>query len=133
MMVFLQAVLGAIGPQSLPPAGCAAFLWTRDQTPQLVGMLVAEPGRLRLNVNGRTLDLPRAHAEGATARGFPGLSRYAAGDVVASIELVAADRSDLADGALVEEATLTLTRADADTTVVPLGGLIGCAPAGARR
>lgn len=127
-LLLLQATLGAIGRQALPPTGCAVYLWTRADAPQLVGMAAAEPGVLRLRIDGKPLDLPRTGAEGATARGFAAVSRYAAGAVSATLELVAVDRPDLSDGALVQEAMLTLGETGRDATVTPLGGLIGCAP-----
>ena len=127
--------LGAIGRQALPPTGCAVYLWTRAETPQLVGMAAAEPGVLRVSLDGKPLDLPRTGTQGTTARGFAAVSRYAAGEVSATLELVAVERPDLSDGALVQEAMLTVGKAGQDATVTPLGGLIGCAPAtiGGRR
>ena len=127
-LLLLQGTLGALPRQALPPGSCAAFLWSRAEQPQLVAAVQRDPGSLRLSLDGKQVDLPRTGAEGATARGFAALGRYGAGDVSATLELVAAERPDLADGALVQQATLTLTRAGQDTLVVPLGGLIGCAP-----
>lgn len=128
-LLLLQAApltLGTLPRQDLPANGCAAFLWSRTDQPQLVASVTAEPGSLRVSVDGRAIDLPRVAAEGATAKGFASTARYGAGDLSATMALAAVERPDLADGALVQEATLTLTRAGQDTLVVPLGGLIGC-------
>lgn len=127
----LQATLGAIGRQALPPTGCAAFLWSRDGQPQLVAMVV--PASLKVQLDGRPLTLPRVAAEGAEARGLPATSHYAAGEVSATVALSITERADLSDGALVPEATLTLAAAGRDTIVVPLGGMVGCAPAARAR
>ena len=127
MTLLLQAALGAIGPQPLPPTGCAAFLWTRDATPQLVAM--AAPAALTVQLDGRVLTLPRVAAEGTEVRGLPATSRYGAGGVSATLALSVVERPDLADGALVPDATLTVAAAGGDTVVAPLGGMIGCAPA----
>ena len=130
---FLLQALGAIGPQALPPAGCAAFLWSRAATPALVAMAAGEPGTLTVRLDGRTLVLPRTGAEGAAVRGLPALSRYAAGAVGATLSLSVTERPDLTDGALVPDAMLTVERAGQDTIVVPAGGMIGCAPAAGKR
>jgi hypothetical protein len=132
--VLLQAMpipttLGAIGKQALPPAGCAAFLWNTGEPRQLVAMATAEPGVLRLSLDGKTVDLPRTTAEGAAARGLAVLSRYQAGDVSAALELSAIERPDLRDGALAPEAMLTVERVGKDTVVMPVAGIIGCQPA----
>ena len=127
-LLLMQASLDPIGRQALPASGCAAFLWSRGDAPQLVAMVGAEPGSLKLRFDGKTVELPRTAAEGAAGRGLPAQSRYAAGDVTATVALSAQDRADLSDGALVSDATLTVARTGKDTTVVPAGGLIGCAP-----
>lgn len=128
--LLLQAALSAIGKQSLPPNGCAAYLWNTDEPRQLIAMATAEPGTLRVSLDGKTLDLPRTAAEGAAARGLAAVSRYAAGDVTASLELSAIERPDLRDGALAPEAMLIVERTGKDTIVMPVAGLIGCQPAG---
>lgn len=123
---FLLQALGAIGPQALPPTGCAAYLWSREATPRLVAMVGPE---LKLNLDGKLLTLPRTAAEGGEARGLPATSRYAGGAVNATLALAVTERPDLADGALVPEATLTVEVPGRDAIVAPLGGMIGCAPA----
>ena len=127
-LFLLQAGLGAIGPQALPPRGCAAFLWSRGDEPRLVAMVGAEPGTLRLRLDGKPLVLARVGTEGAVLRGIAAMSRYAVGGVSATLTLSATDRPDLTDGALVGDATLTVDQAGQDTVVAPVGGLIGCAP-----
>ena len=127
--LFLQATLGAIGPQTLPPAGCAAFLWSREATPSLVAMAASEPGTLTLQLNGKVLVLPRTTVEGEAKRGLSALSRYVSGPVSATLALSVTERPDLIDGALVSDATVTVEQPGHDTIVVPAGGMIGCAPA----
>ncbi|WP_425230322.1 hypothetical protein [Sphingomonas sp.] len=126
-LLLLQVMLGTLPRQAAPAMGCAAYLFTRADTPQFVAM--AGPGGLRLSLDGHEVALARTGAEGSTARGLPALAHYAGGGVEATLTLAASDRGDLADGALVTEATLTVARAGADTIVAPLGGLIGCAAA----
>ena len=127
--LLLQAALGAIGKQALPPVGCAAYLWNTGEPRQLVAMATAEPGTLRVSIDGKTVDLPRTAAEGIAGRGLAALSRYQAGEVSASLELSALERPDLRDGALAPEAMLTVERAGKDAIVMPVAGMIGCQPA----
>lgn len=129
LALLLQVSLGAIGKQALPPAGCAAFLWTAAEPRQLVAMATAEPGSLRVVLDGKTVDLPRTAAEGAAARGLAAVSRYATGEVSASLELSAIERPDLRDGALAPEALLTVSQVGKDAIVMPVAGIIGCQPA----
>ena len=123
----LQAALGALPQQALPPSGCAAYLWSRSEPPQLVAMATA--AGLRMQIDGKTADLARTGAEGVAARGLPATARFAGGDVVATLEMSAVERPDLTDGAVVPQAVLTVERAGKDSIVAPVAGLIGCAAA----
>ena len=125
-MIFflLQAALGAIGPQELPREGCAAYLWNLDEPRRLVAM--AEAGRLRLNLDGRAIDLPRVTAEGAAGLGLSASTRYAAGDMAATVALAVTERPDVAKGGFVSDATLTLEPRGKDMVVVPVAGMVGC-------
>ena len=123
----LPMTLGAIGPQALPPTGCAAFLWSRAERPELVAMVGADAATLRVQLAGKPVTLSRTAATGGGTRGFRSDSTYAATGVTASLTMTTAERPDLADGALVPDALLTVTPAGQDTIVVPVGGMIGCA------
>ena len=127
--LLFQATLGAIGRQALPPTGCAAFLWSRDAQPQLLAMVGADPGVLRVQLDGKALTLPRTAADGAAVRGLAASSTYAGEGIGATLALSAVERPELADGALVTDATLTVEQVGKDMMIVPLGGMIGCAPA----
>lgn len=119
--------LGVIGRQALPPSGCAAYLWRGEPEPQLVAMAVAEPGRLRLTVDGRTVDLPRTAARGDVRLGLPASGDFAGSGLSATLDLTVAEQRDLTDGARVPAGTLTVQRAGSDAVVQPVAGLIGCA------
>ncbi len=123
-LLLLQAALGAIGRQALPAGGCAAYLWTMAEPRTLVAM--AAPTRLRISLDGKPLDLVRTGAEGPETLGLSTMTRYAAGDVTATLAIRVEPRADLTGGALVTDATLTITPAGRDTIVAPVGGLVGC-------
>lgn len=123
-LFLLQAMLGPIGRQPLPATGCAAYLWSVGDR-QLVAM--AAPERLRIQLDGKPLDLARTTAEGSAGLGLATTTHYRTGDVAATLELTVSDRGDVAKGAWVPDATLTVATAGRDEIVTPLGGMVGCA------
>lgn len=122
--MLLQATLGAIGPQELPREGCAAFLWSLSEPRRLVAM--AAPERLRVQIDGKTVDLTRTGAEGVAGLGLAASTRYAAGDVTATVVLAVAERPDIAKGGFVTDATLTIEPRGGDVMVTPVAGMVGC-------
>jgi len=120
---------GSIGRQALPAKGCAAFLWDRGSSPALVAMATADPATLRLSIDGKPVDLPRAGQGGdAAGYGFARRTEYRLATVTARLELTVTARPDLTQGAAITDATLTVERSGADSVVLPVGGLVGCAP-----
>ncbi|TPG12805.1 hypothetical protein [Sphingomonas oligophenolica] len=121
----IPPLLGAIGTQSLPKTGCAAFLWsTTDRA--LVAMAVADPAMLRLSIDGKTVDLARSAQQGAAGLGFGATTSYAADGITARLEMTIVPRENLALGAQVPEASLQVDRAGRDTIIAPVAGLVGC-------
>lgn len=117
--------LGTLPRQELPARGCAAYLWSvQDQ--RFVAMV--EPTRLRIMLDGKATDLAAVQAGGAGALGLASTTRYAANGVDATLEMTIAQRETLQDGAIVSDASLRIARAGQDEMVVPVGGLVGCAP-----
>ncbi|WP_375383116.1 hypothetical protein [uncultured Sphingomonas sp.] len=121
--------LSAIPRQQLPATGCAAFLWSVGTRHDLVAMASAEPARLRLSIDGKIVDLARADQAGAATFGFAGTSRYQATGVDVTLAMTVAADPNLTQGGTVPSATLTLVRPGQDSVVLPVAGLIGCAPA----
>ncbi len=118
--------LGAIGTQKLPTKGCAAYLWSMDVGRQLVAMATADPGQIRLSIDGKTTDYAMATQSPAIGFGFGGVTQYRGGDVTATLDMAVAVRADISAGATVTSATLRIDRPGRDTVVMPVGGLIGC-------
>jgi hypothetical protein len=118
--------LGAIPRQTLPEHGCAAFLWSVGTTRALVAMASAEPGTLRLSIDGTLTDLRRDTQQGAAGFGFAETTAYRAGTTTATLVMSVNTRSDLKEGAAVSDATLRLDREGKDSIVLPVAGMIGC-------
>lgn len=113
--------------QSLPDRGCAAYLFSAGQTRTLAAVATADPPTLRIALDGKVADYPRAAQAGVGALGLSGTTVYHAGDVTATLDMTIATPADLLDGAAVPAATLRIERPGRDGLVLPLGGLIGCA------
>lgn len=118
--------LGVLAPQALPERGCAAYLFTADGARRFVAMATAEPGALRLVLDGATVDAGRSGQAGAVAYGLAASSDYRAAGLTARLDLTTADRAGLSSGATIPEATLRIDRDGADGVVVPLVGMVGC-------
>ena len=118
--------LGELAPQALPASGCAAYLFTTGEKRHFVA--VASAGSIRVALDGKPVDLPRAAQVGAAGYGLAADTEYRAGDLLAALALTVSERSDLRDGAAVPAATLRIDRPGQDGVVVPLVGMIGCAP-----
>ena len=121
--------LSAIPRQQLPATGCAAFLWSVGTRHDLVAMARADAGTLRLSIDGRLVDLARADQAGAATFGFASTTQYRAAGVDVTLAMTVTTDPNLTQGGTVPGATLTLVRPDRDSVVLPVAGLIGCAPA----
>ena len=123
--LILQASLGTLAPQQLPQAGCAAYLWSVSAR-ELVAMAPAG-GPLRVQLDGKPLDLPRTNASGDVALGLPASAGFAGGGITATLDMTVMPDPALAGGARVPSGLLTVTQAGKDQLVVPVAGLVGCA------
>ncbi|MBN8815034.1 MAG: hypothetical protein J0J06_06270 [Sphingomonas sp.] len=119
--------IGVLPKQDLPAKGCAAFLWTRGPSQAMIAMAVADPGKIRLTIDGKVQDFAMIGQDGTGGFGFSHTTEYKGGDVTATLDMTIANDANLANGARIGEATLRIDRPGQDTVVVPAGGLIGCA------
>lgn len=127
-------LLAPIGKQALPASGCAAFLWSLAGDRALVAMVVAEPPRIRLAIDGTApADLALSSGEGTASFGFAPTGVYTAGDVTVTLAMTVPARSDLPSGAVVPQSTLTVERPGKDILVLPVAGMIGCGGSGEGR
>ncbi len=117
--------IGGLPRQALPARGCAAYLFTTGTTRTFAAM--AAPTSLRIAVDGKLVDLPRVAGPGAEVRGLAREGEYRVDGIAARLSMTIVERQDLAQGAAVTEAVLTLERAGKDAVAVPLAGLVGCA------
>lgn len=134
-LLLLQAANAAAPPmpgvlprQALPTRGCAAYLWSVADR-RLVAMAEADGGTLRLAIDGKPVDLARSGQAGVGSFGFAESAAYRRDDISATLTLQIATREDLAEGATVPVASLSVAKGAGDALVLPVAGLIGCAKA----
>jgi hypothetical protein len=118
--------VGPLPRQELAVGQCAAFLWTQTPGHALVAMVSATPALIRYAPDGVVTDLPRTAMSGDDTYGLTPKSSYAGSGASIDINLTIEQRAALKDGAAVPEGTISISRAGADTVVVPVAGLIGC-------
>lgn len=118
--------IGGLPRQSLPARGCAAYLFTTGETRTLAAMATADPATLRLSLDGRTIDLPRAEGSGKAMLGLTAQTSFRSATVSATLDMTMEQRQGLSAGAAVPQATLRLDRPGGDSLVIPMAGLIGC-------
>lgn len=119
--------IGRLAKQALPAKGCAAYLFSTTGAKRvLVAMATADPGMLRIAIDGKTADYARTAQSGGGGFGFSGTTEYRGGDVTATLQMTITTRGDLTAGAAVPEATLRIDRLGKDSVVLPAAGLIGC-------
>lgn len=117
--------LGAIGRQSLPAHGCAAYLWSAADR-RFVAMATADPATLRLSIDGKMVDLARSAQQGSVSLGLASSTSYVADDMSARLEMTIVPRENLTAGAQIPEGSLEISRAGQDGLIVPVAGLVGC-------
>ena len=121
--------LGDLPRQALPARGCAAYLWTVGDTHRFVALAGADPATLRLLIDGAAIDLPRTDQQGTASYGLAATTRYRLRDISATLDLTIETRPGLTGGAAVPDGILRVERTGRDEVIVPVGGLVGCAPA----
>lgn len=108
--------LAELPPQALPPGACLTFLWTKTPLPVRIAMIDEQTGTIRVMERGRQVDAPR------TAPGT-----YKLGNSTLFVDLVLVNRAGLTGGNIVETGSIRRETPGADTVVVAVGGIRGCA------
>lgn len=116
--------VGAIEP-SMATSGCTAFIWVRTASRVLVAQATAEPGTIRLAIDGKPASYAISAQNGIGASGFSRTTEYRAGKVVVTLDL--AITTKLGGEVQVGESTLRIERPDTPPVVVPVAGMIRCA------
>ena len=119
--------LGTLPRQDLSPGECGIFLWKAGENARLLLAATANPPVARIMLDGHIVDLPRIDGKGAGVVSGPDPSaRYGDGRITLALDLVIEARRGLTDGAAVPSGVLRLDRADGESIVMPVVGLLAC-------
>ena len=119
----MTAGLAELPPQQLAPGQCALCLWDRASG-RRIAMLGRTPPILRLQRDGRALDLPVEARDGEAVMGFAPHSRFRQANRIYDVRLTILPAT--AGGAVVRDGSLTITETDGSAVVLPVAGLAGC-------
>jgi hypothetical protein len=120
--------LEALPTQTLAGGQCALFLWARTTPPRRVFMASQDPAVARIRIDGRSLDLPRAGAEGESAYGHAPVQRYEGQGITLTVRIEMDARSGLIGGAVVPSGSLEYRDAKGWEIIIPVAGMVGCQP-----
>lgn len=132
MIAALALALATLPQQRLEPGRCALAIWSREAKPRLVGMAFAEPQSLRLDVGAGARDLALTSADAPAVGGFAPRARYAAADLVVTLDLDLEPRPGFA-GAVARTGALRLEPISGDASVLPVAGIAACATPAPKR
>lgn len=117
---------GALPSQTLKPGQCGLFLWSRTERPEFIVFVPDNPARATAIINGRIRQLDRKTKSGDLVLGHYRKQSFASGAFAFELELTYdADRT-VKDGAIIRQGVLRTYDRKGGTTVVPVGGMIGC-------
>lgn len=112
--------------QTLASGQCALVLWTRTTPARRVFMALNDPAGAKVQVAGRTLDLPRTAWDGAPVFSHYPQQSFSGGGWTVKIGVEFDSRSGLVGGAVAPSGTLELTDAKGVSTVLPVAGMVAC-------
>lgn len=120
--------LEELPPQRLSSGQCAMVLWSRAARPERLAMALSEPMVVRLQVNGRLIELPLVEREGRQVFGHYPNQRYADGNLSATLRVSFDLQQNLVGGAVARDGAIELVDRTGWTATVPVGGLVACEP-----
>lgn len=115
--------VGAIEPGATLK-GCTAFLWIPGNY-VLIAEATAQPGAIRLAIDGKLATYAIAAQNGIGASGFSRTTEYRAGKIVVTLDLAITTRPG--GEVRIGESTLRIERPDKPAATVPVAGMISCA------
>lgn len=118
--------LGELPPQKLARGQCALVLWSKELRARRIVMALNAPALARIQVGGRTLELPRTALDGPEVFGHPARQTFAAAGRTLTLEIEVAEGRDLPGGVVVTGGAVDYRDPSGWSTLIPVGGLIAC-------
>lgn len=120
--------LGEAPAVRLQSGQCALALWTLGAPATRIAIAVSQPASLRVNVNGRGLDLARSDYDGDPVFGHYPRQTWAGDGVLLTLRTGFSTREGMVGGAVTQDATLGYRGPDGEEMVIPVSGLVACQP-----
>lgn len=120
--------LGEARAVQLQSGQCALALWTLDAPATRLAIAVSQPAALRVNIDGRTLDLARSDYQGDPVFGHYPRQSWAGDGIVVTLRTGFSTREGMVGGAVTQDATLSYRGAGGEEVVIPVAGLVACQP-----
>lgn len=121
-------LIGALSPQDLRTGQCGLFLWSRDDTRDLVLFGSGSRAEAKMNIAGQDVTFARTAAEGANTLGQYPRQSYQRGDLSINLSMDIEPRPNLSGGAVVPRGSLRFEQTGGWNLVLPVGGIIACQP-----
>lgn len=115
-------------PQRLTSGQCALALWSRTTKPERVLMAFNEPAVARIQVQGRTMDVPLVSREGRQSFGHFPVQVYANERLTLTVRVNFEPRDQLIGGAVARNGAIEIVDAQGWSAAIPVGGIVACEP-----
>ncbi len=118
--------LEALASQKLSPGRCGLFLWSRTQQPVFIMFATETPAEATVKVGGRNRQLTRKSTAGERVFGHFEKQTFANNQYSLEVELTYDLARPVQDGAIIKQGVMRTVDKQGFSTVLPVGGMIGC-------
>lgn len=118
--------LEALASQKLSPGRCGLFLWSRTQQPVFIMFATETPAEATVKVGGRNRQLARKSTAGERVFGHFEKQTFANNQYSLEVELTYDLSRPVQDGAIIKQGVMRTVDKKGFSTVLPVGGMIGC-------
>lgn len=121
--------LEGLAAQTLVAGRCSLFLWSKTDRPVFILFATENPAQALVRIGGRDRKLARRATSGNSLLGHYERQTFSADKYSLDVDLTYVRDGKILDGAIIERGVMRSSDAKGVTTVVPVGGMIGCKPA----
>lgn len=115
-----------VAPQRLSPGQCVLVLWTKTQPPRRVLVAFSDPSVARVQIGGKTLDLPQTARGGELVFGHTPRQSFEGDGISMAFNLEFDTQSGLVGGALAPAGTLEYRSRKGWSSITAVAGIVGC-------
>lgn len=118
--------LDALPAQKLSPGRCGLFLWSRTQQPVFIMFATDNPAESTIRIGNRNRQLDRKSTSGERVFGHFEKQTFSDRQYTFDVELTYDTSRPIQDGAIIKQGVMRTTDKKGFSTVLPIGGMIGC-------